>query len=151
MPKAILNSDSSVLAIVQDDIPIESIQYAVGLEIIELQEETDVTTGYRYVDGVWLPPPTPAYPDLLSIALKTIQGHLDSVAKAWGYDDIKSAVSYIGDPNPKYNAEGIILRNFRSATWTKAEELHILPEPPVSQEELLSHLPAVPTRPQPPY
>ena len=94
-----------------------------------------------------------AAPPILTLAQAkaAIQSRLDSAAKAWEYDDIKSAVGYIGDPNPKYNAEGLVLRNFRSATWTKAEEVQMADEPPTNISQLISLLPPLPERPQPPY
>jgi hypothetical protein len=92
---------------------------------------------------------TQAVPPVLTLeqAKDTIQARLDNVALSWGYYDMKSAVSYIGDPNPKYNAEGTVLRDFRSATWTTAEELVASAQPPKTIDELIAALPPIPTRP----
>lgn len=46
-----------------------------------------------------------------------VQGHLDEAAKEWGYDSIYTAVGYVGDPNPTFNSEAIMFRNWRSAVW----------------------------------
>lgn len=47
-----------------------------------------------------------------------VQKHLDDTAISMGYDDIKSAISYIGCPNTTYSSEGTTLRNWRSDVWT---------------------------------
>ena len=42
---------------------------------------------------------------------------LNDKAKEFYYDDIVSAISYVGDPNPKYSKEGKAFRSWRSAVW----------------------------------
>ena len=49
--------------------------------------------------------------------VRDVQQHLDNKAKEYRYDDIKSAVGYVGDPDPVFNAEGTAFRNWRSAVW----------------------------------
>ena len=46
-----------------------------------------------------------------------VQKKLDTTSKEWGYDTIYTAVGYIGDPNPTFNSEAIMFRNWRSAVW----------------------------------
>ncbi|WP_295537406.1 hypothetical protein [uncultured Pseudacidovorax sp.] len=47
-----------------------------------------------------------------------VQQHLDDSAKALGYDDIRSAVTYADEPAvPKFQAEGRALRAWRSEVW----------------------------------
>lgn len=46
-----------------------------------------------------------------------ITAHLDAVVRERGYDSILSAVSYPGDPDPQYNADGRAARAWRSAVW----------------------------------
>ena len=80
-----------------------------------------------------------------------IQSHIDAPAKAWGYDDARSAVSYVGDPFPAFNAEGVAIMNFRSACWATSREVKeavLAGErgmPTVS--EMLALLPQAPERP----
>ena len=47
------------------------------------------------------------------------QQRLDAFASTRGYDGIHSAVSYAGDPNPTFDAEGVYCRIARSTTWAK--------------------------------
>tara|TARA_B100001559_G_scaffold312262_1_gene309779 strand:+ start:4409 stop:4819 length:411 start_codon:yes stop_codon:yes gene_type:complete len=47
-----------------------------------------------------------------------IQSHMDTTAKAYGYDDIKSAVTYAEEPSvPKFQIEGRAFRAWRSQVW----------------------------------
>lgn len=47
-----------------------------------------------------------------------VQAHMDSVAKLNGYDNILSAVTYAEESAvPKFQAEGIAYRAWRSAVW----------------------------------
>lgn len=81
-----------------------------------------------------------------------LQGALDAGAKSWGYDDIKTAVGYVGDPFPRFNAEALALRKWRSDVWVWAgmEEAAIkagnktLPTP---VEAFLAQMPPMPSRP----
>ena len=58
---------------------------------------------------------------LLSIS---VQSHLDSTAQSYGYDDIKTAISYADEPSvPQYQKEGIAFREWRSITWAKFYEI----------------------------
>jgi hypothetical protein len=81
-----------------------------------------------------------------------IQAYIDAPAKAWGYDDAKSAVGYVGDDYPRFNAEGLAIRAFRSACWQMADQVRaevIAGERPApSVAELLAILPQQPARPQ---
>lgn len=44
---------------------------------------------------------------------------LDETAQSHGYDNIQSLVSYIDDPNKKFDSEAKAGKNWRSAVWTK--------------------------------
>lgn len=50
----------------------------------------------------------------------TIQARMDAAARDRGYDDLKTAITYRGDPNPKFAAEAEAFFVWRSAVWTKA-------------------------------
>ncbi|MDX0630288.1 hypothetical protein GOC91_29390 [Sinorhizobium medicae] len=47
-----------------------------------------------------------------------IQAHLDAKARERQYDGIQTAITYRGDPNPQFAAEGDALFTWRSAVWT---------------------------------
>lgn len=47
-----------------------------------------------------------------------VQGHLDAAARARGYDDIKTAVTYADEPAvPRFQLEGQAFRAWRSRVW----------------------------------
>jgi len=49
-----------------------------------------------------------------------VQEALDAAARSIGYDDIKTAITYRGDSNPKFAAEAEAFFAWRSAVWTQA-------------------------------
>lgn len=50
-----------------------------------------------------------------------VQAHVDATARSLGYDNILAAISYADEPSvPKFQAEGVALRAWRSAIWTAA-------------------------------
>lgn len=63
------------------------------------------------------PPPPPPTPEQIQQRLTfAVQMHLDTEARQRGYDNIVSACSYAGAPNP-FQVEGIAFLNWRSAVW----------------------------------
>lgn len=64
-----------------------------------------------------LPPSPEQRVQLLTAAVQTA---MDAQARALGYDDIKTAITYRGDPNPKFAAEAEAFFTWRSAVWTQA-------------------------------
>lgn len=64
--------------------------------------------------------PTPAdiAAQIQQSLINAVQNHLDAAARAAGYDDIKSAVTYADEPAvPKFQAEGQAFRAWRSLVW----------------------------------
>jgi hypothetical protein len=92
--------------------------------------------------------PAPYVPPALTVAdyIAATQAHLDAHAQAWGYDDLKSACTYVGDPYPRFNAEGTVLRNWRSDVWAFLDTV-VIPEVLPTVEEFLALLPVAPARP----
>src|SRR5471032_2526736 len=66
--------------------------------------------------------PAPETPPSQTEIEDAIQASLDSYAGSWGYNDIASACTYVGDPCAKFNAEATVLRAWRSATWLSVEQ-----------------------------
>lgn len=94
-------------------------------------------------------PPPPTESQVRALLVSAAQRLLDSKAREWGYDDMRSAVSYVGDPYPRFAAEGLALRNWRSAVWAylDAAGAQPLPDPVPTMEAFVALLPAIPTRP----
>lgn len=80
-----------------------------------------------------------------------VQRYIDRGAQQWGYDDLRSACTYIGDPYPVFDAEAIALRDWRSACWTACHALLATAlassEPRPSVADVIAALPALPERP----
>lgn len=102
--------------------------------------------------AILLSPPPPTQAQMFQMGEAAVQSALDAGAQAWGYDDIKTAVGYIGDPFPRFNAEAVALRNWRSATWiwASSQQAAIIAgnEPmPASTAAFIAGMPAQPIRP----
>lgn len=68
------------------------------------------------------PPPTPEQTVAKYVA--AVQLWLDEQARALGYDDIKSAVTYAEEPAvPKFQQEGQAMRRLRSLAWARCYEI----------------------------
>lgn len=77
-------------------------------------------------------------------AIKVVQARLDTHAQSWGYDNIFTACTYADEPAvPQFQAEGQVLRAWRSATWAVCYAHADAP----SLDALLALLPALPARP----
>jgi len=55
--------------------------------------------------------------------IDAIQDLLDSTAREHGYDDLRSAVTYIGSSVAKWNNEGLRARAWRDECWSKAQAI----------------------------
>ena len=94
---------------------------------------------------VAIDPPAPTYEQIVVGLTAAIQAHLDATAKQYGYDDMKTAVTYADEPFiPKFQMEGQALRKWRSHVWAVAyTELDKRQEgdPIPTGEELIALLP----------
>jgi hypothetical protein len=113
----------------------------------------DVQQGWTFVNGVFAAPVpvTPTADQIRASYEAAAQGMIDSFAKTWGYDSLERAAGYRGDPNPKYDAEATALFQWRSAVWTKSEQIDEAVRaggaPPVDVSAYLAMLPSPPTKP----
>lgn len=105
---------------------------------------------YRhYVDHWETAAPPPPTPEQIQQALAgAVQLHLDEEARKLGYDNISTAVTYADEPAvPKFQAEGLAFREWRSRVWARCYELlgevqagtRAIP----TEDELLAELPAL--------
>ena len=66
------------------------------------------------------PRPAPSLDVQLKWLIADVQRALDEKAKAYGYDDIKTAVTYAEEPAvTRFQVEGLSFRAWRSAVWEK--------------------------------
>ena len=74
--------------------------------------------GYPYLTDT--PPPTAqqAAEQITASLTASVQVHMDEQARAIGYDDIKTAITYADEPAaPRFQAEGLMFREWRSLCW----------------------------------
>jgi len=109
-----------------------------------------ITVSDTEAEAIQNPPLTPD--QIVAIYMAAIQKALDAGAQSWGYDDLRAAVSYVGDPYPRFNAEAVALRGWRSAVWVwagqfKADILAGHASMPDSIETFIAQMPSLPARP----
>ena len=69
-------------------------------------------------------PPGPTPEQIMSRLEVRVQQWLDAQARALGYDDIRSAVTYAEEPTvSKFQQEGQTLRRLRSLAWARCYEI----------------------------
>lgn len=75
------------------------------------------------VDGRIVVAPRPFEAPTVAMYTAEIQGRLDAFARERGYDDMASLVTYAGDTDPLFAAEGDCGKKARSATWAAARTI----------------------------
>jgi len=98
--------------------------------------------------------PIPTTAQLILAGETAAQNLLDSTAKAWGYDSLLSAASYVNSLVPQYKSESAVLTQWRDSLWSTAfqiEQACTATPPtqafPTTIDAFLAMLPAVPVRP----
>ena len=96
-------------------------------------------------DFVPEPPPPETNEQIITRLEGAIDRYLDEQAQSFRYESIRTMVTYENDPNPKFNAEGVGAKAFRSAVYTLGVSLidevqSGLREVP-TEEELLALMP----------
>lgn len=75
---------------------------------------------------------------------KILDDKLNSAAQSYGYDDIKSAVTYADEPSVlKFQNEGKEFRKWRSLCYSYAYDLIETADITLTEEEFLSGLPVI--------
>lgn len=76
-----------------------------------------------------------------------VQRHLDATVAERGYSSAAAAVSYVGDPHPRWDAEGRAVRDWRSAVWTVCfaalDSVLAGERAPLTPEQMVAELPAI--------
>lgn len=87
--------------------------------------------------------PVPPTPEEKQAALRAhVQEYMDAMARALGYDDIKTAVTYAEEPAvPRFQNEGRALRAWRSMVWAASYDLLDRVQKGEAEEPTLEALP----------
>jgi len=152
MSKHILFTDGVLSArydsAINPTIPAEALEISDELFFQTINENDGV---WSLVDGdvVKLPiviePETPE--QTIARLESALDRYLDSVAKNYRYESIRTMVTYDGDPNPKFDAEGKAAKAWRSACYTRSIEIMdevLLGQREVpTEEELIDLMPLI--------
>lgn len=88
---------------------------------------------------------TPETPEQTIVRLEAyLDTYIDQQAQSYRYESIRTMVTYVGDPNSQFNAEGVGALEFRSRCYTIA--LMIISEvnqgsPVPTEEGLIAEMP----------
>lgn len=156
LPKIGTLSDGSRVRVIRAD-PVDIVFDRLGVEPEEGDPETILAPAcgvagadFGAFDEVLVAIETPISRYLSPLeAIDQAQRTMDGWAKEWGYDHVARACTYVGDPYARFNAEGVALRNARSAVWAYLDSHQ---EDAATAEELAVILQSFkPERPSAPY
>ncbi len=89
-----------------------------GLVEIETEGEESGETEYGLPTSEQIQYELPTSEQIEFYISALVQSYLDEAAVGWGYDSIRSAVSYITSIKPEFKAEAKMFDDFRSDVWT---------------------------------
>ncbi len=109
-----------------DNIPADAVEIteAEHAALIEGQSKGQRIVADANGRPILQDPPPPTAEQIMSRLGARVRSWLDEQARALGYDDIKSAVSYAEEPAvPRFQQEGQALRRLRSLAWARYDEI----------------------------
>lgn len=109
-----------------DNIPADAVEIteAEHAALIEGQSLGKLIVADASGRPILQDPPPPSPEQIMKRVEARVQLWLDEQARALGYDDIKSAVSYAEESVvPKFQQEGQAMRRLRSLVWARCYEI----------------------------
>lgn len=109
-----------------DNIPDDAVEIteAEHAALLEWQSQGKVIVADESGRPILQDPPPPTAEQIMSRLEARVQFWLDEQARALGYDDIKSAVTYAEESAiPKFQQEGRAMRRLRSLVWARCYEI----------------------------
>jgi hypothetical protein len=101
--------------------------------------------GFAYVAGAFVPRPDGE--ETIAGVTAAVQQRLDAFAQTRGYDSMERLITYAGDPDAQFSAEGTYGKTARSQQWAASRQIQQdvqagrRPVPTVAQ--VISELPAM--------
>ena len=109
-----------------DNIPADAVEITVEEHqaLLEGQSQGKVIVADENGYPILQDPPPPTAEQIMSRLEARVQRWLDEQARALGYDDIRSAVTYAEESAvPRFQQEGQALRRLRSLAWARCYEI----------------------------
>lgn len=139
-----------------DSIPLDAIEISEEQHAQLLADQSagkEITAGEDGAPLAVVPtPPQPTQEQMVKIMADAVQAHLDAKARELGYDDIFTAVTYADESAvPKFQADGIALRRWRSLVWDECYtllDLHGSDVESFTPSDLIANLPEFSANPQ---
>ena len=108
-------------------------------------EMPDGAGGVQLVQRVEPIPPEEIAAATKKAVADAVQRHLDTVVAERSYSSAAAAVSYVGDPNPQWDAEARAVLAWRSAVWTACfvalDDVLAGRREPLTPDEMVAELP----------
>ena len=138
-----------------DNIPADAVEITREQHAALLEGQSNGQRIVADADGypILQDPPPPTAEQIMSRLEARVQFWLDEQARALGYYDIKSAVTYAEEPAvPRFQEEGRAFRAWRSLVWARyyelLDEVKAGEREPMTAEQVIALLPAI-NLPQP--
>lgn len=143
-----------------ENIPVDAVEITAEdhSAILSGQSSGKVISSNAEGFPVLVDPPGPTADQAAAQYTAAAQCVLDDLAWSWGYGDAAGKgcadrlVSYVGDPEPQFNADAIAFRAWRSEFWKAAAAIKVsvskadAPKPS-TVDEFLALLPTPPAKP----
>lgn len=127
-------------ALIFDDkvVQVEPLEFEVAPGMMWVECPNDCAVGWRYIDGVLLPPEPPTQKELLEEYIVAIEQLLDSTAVSRQYDSAISIISYAGSGVLPWKEEANVFIAWRDSVYQSAikildEVKKGLPAPTIQQ------------------
>lgn len=135
---------------VHGDIPADAVEITIEEHqaLLEGQSQGKRIVADENGRPILQDPPPPTAEQIMSRLQARVQLWLDEQARALGYDDIKTAISYAEEPAvPKFQQEGQAMRRLRSLAWARyyeiLNEVQAGQRPIPTEEELIAEMEAL--------
>lgn len=109
-----------------DNIPADAVEIteAEHAALLEGQSQGKLIVADESGRPILQDPPPPTAEQIMQRLAARVQQWLDEQARALGYDDIKTAITYADEPAvPKFQQEGQAMRRLRSLAWARYYEI----------------------------
>ena len=133
-----------------DNIPADAVEITVEEHqaLLEGQSQGKLIVADESGRPILQDPPPPTAEQIMSRLKARVQQWLDEQARALGYDDIKTAITYAEESAvPKFQQEGQAMRRLRSLVWARYYEILSAVQagqrPIPTEEELIAELEAL--------